>query len=113
MSEWDEWVHVTTAGATSRQVGQRIGHSHTTALAWMREPTPQHAIGLALAYNADILGALVAVGLLTHEEAERLNLDKALAKLSSIKLTGELYRRAVAQARRHAEELDVFDEQRH
>ena len=112
MSEWDEWVEKTTAGDTSREVGDKIGHSHTTALKWMHEPTPQHAIGLALAYNSDILGALVAVGLLSQEEADRLNLDKALAKLSSIKLTGELYRRAVAQAKRHAQDLDVFDEER-
>jgi len=61
VSEWDEWVEKTTAGDTSREVGDKIGHSHTTALKWMHEPTPQHAIGLALAYNSDILGGCGAI----------------------------------------------------
>ena len=95
MSGWAEWVSRVTRGETSRQVGERIGHSHSTALRWMRDPSPDQVISLAVAYNADVVEALVAAGWLAEGDVGLLNLDVTLRRLSSVKLTRELYRRAV------------------
>ena len=98
MSEWTEWVERVTSGGTSRQVGERIGHSHTTALRWMHDGAPPEAvIALALAYDADVFEALVAAGWLRREDVAGLNIETALRRLSSVRLTRELYRRALAK----------------
>lgn len=111
MSDWEDWVRKATGGATSRQVGQRIGHSHTTALKWMRDgASPEAVIALAVAYNADVIGALVAAGWLPAEDVANLNFDAALRRLSSVKLTAEIHRRAIANAKEH--NPDVFDQHR-
>jgi hypothetical protein len=107
MSDWDEWVRRTTAGATSRQVAERIGRSHTTALKWMHRPTPEHVIGLAVAYNADLIAALVAAGMLPAEDVKNLNLDATLKSTPTVKLAAELYRRALAHSK--STEQSVFD----
>lgn len=96
MSEWTEWVARVTGGETSRQVGERIGRSHTTALRWMRDgASPEAVIGLALAYEADVVEALVVSGWLAAKDVRRLNLGLALRQLPPTNLTGELHRRAV------------------
>lgn len=95
MSDWEAWVRVTTNRATSRQIGQRIGRSHTTALKWMHDPvSPEAVIALARAYNADLLRAFVAAGWLDEADLQ-LTMEEALQKVASHKLTGELHRRAV------------------
>ena len=95
VSEWTEWVARVTRGETSRQVGERIGHSHTTALRWMHDgASPEAVIGLALAYDADVVEALVVSGWLEAKDVRRLNLDSALRQLPPTHLTGELHRRA-------------------
>lgn len=107
MSEWEDWVKATTNGATSRQVAERIGHSHTTALKWMHDgATVEAVINLAIAYDADVIQALVAAGWLKRELVGDLNLDAALRKLSSVKLTAELYRRARAHEMKRERECD-------
>lgn len=108
MSEWDDWVRKTTNNATSREVGERIGRSHTTALKWMHSPTPEHVIRLAVAYNADLIAGLVAAGLLPEADAANLNLDRTLKSQPTVKLAAELYRRALATSRKH--NPTVFDE---
>lgn len=113
MSAWEEYVHRITGGASQRDVGDRIGHSHTTARRWMSDgATPQQVIALAVAYNADILEALVAAGWLAEDDVKNVNLDGVLRKLSAVKLTAELYRRATEQEerRRRTKQPSVFDE---
>ena len=108
MSEWEEWVRRTTGGATSRQVAERIGHSHTTALKWMHDgATVEAVLSLAIAFDAEPIQALVAAGWLRRELVGNLNLDGALRRLSSVKLAGELYRRL-----QEDREPGVFDENR-
>lgn len=110
MSEWEDWVKRTTRGATSRQVADRIGHSHTTALKWMHDGASVDAvISLAIAYDADPIQAMVAAGWLKRELVGNLNLDGALKRLSSVKLAGELYRRAREHEGQAGRAPDVFD----
>lgn len=114
MTEWEAWVRHITGGATSRQVGAKIGHSHTTALKWMHDPvSPEAVITLARAYHADLLRAFVAAGWLDEKDLQ-LTMDEALQKVASVKLTAELHRRAVrAYEKLRAEvDKDVFDEHR-
>lgn len=99
---WAEWVRLTTRDATSRQVGQRIGHSHTTALKWMRDPSPEAVIAFAVAYDADVITALVAAGWLNDVDESEAAI---IRKLPTVKLTAELHRRAVVLAKRRHLEL--------
>lgn len=99
---WAEWVRLTTGDATSRQVGRRIGHSHTTALKWMRDPSPEAVIAFALAYDADVITALVAAGWLNDVDESEAAI---IRKLSTVKLTAELHRRAIAYAKRRNLEM--------
>lgn len=100
MSDWEAWVTKVTGGATARQVAERIGKSHTTALRWMHNGTsPEQVIAFAIAYNADIIQALVAAGWISESDLENLNLASALRSLTEVELAGELYRRALAQQR--------------
>lgn len=114
MNEWQAWVQRVTGGATSRQVGARIGHSHTTALKWMHDPvSPEAVIALARAYKADVLRAFVAAGWLDERDLE-LSIDEALQKVATVNLTAELHRRATQAYERYrkAYQGDVFDEPR-
>lgn len=114
MDKWQDWVRETIGDDRSRQVGKRIGRSHTTALQWMREPTsPEAVITLARAYNADLLQAFVAAGWLEESDL-RMTVDEALRKVASVRLTGELHRRAMQSYERMRSEVygDVFDEAR-
>jgi hypothetical protein len=73
--------------------------------------TPEAVIELAIAYNADPIQAMVAAGWLRADLVKDLNLDGALRKLSSVKLTAELHRRAVQADRpRHRSVFDGEDE---
>jgi hypothetical protein len=105
MSAWEEYAHRITGGASQREVGERIGHSHATARRWMSDgATPQQVIALALAYDADVLEALAAAGWLDPAEIENVNLSRTLRRMSSVALTKELYRRAlVKEGRRHGD----------
>lgn len=110
MGGWEEYAHRITGGLSQREVGERIGHSHATARRWMSDgATPAQVIALALAFDADVIEALVAAGWLEAHEVAGLNIDSALQALSSVKLTAELYRRARAaealRARRRETEL--------
>lgn len=97
MSEWELYVHRITGGASQREVGERIGHSHTTARRWMSDKaTPEQVIALAVAYEADVIEALVAAGWLAAGDVENLNVDMVLRRLSAVRLTGELHRRAIS-----------------
>jgi hypothetical protein len=96
--EWTVWVRETTGDAPSRAVAERIGRSHTTALKWMRDPTLEAVIAFALAYDADVITALVAAGWLNSVDESQANIVR---NLSTVKLTAELHRRAVVHARRH------------
>lgn len=99
MSAWEVYVARITRGASQREVGLRIGHSHTTARRWMSDrATPEQVIGLAVAYDADVIEALVAAGWLDVADVEDLNVDTILRKLSSLRLTRELYRRALVKS---------------
>lgn len=110
MSTWTDWVQQTTGGDSSRAVGKRIGHSHTTALKWMHEPvSPEAVIALARAYNADVLRAFVAAGWLDQGDLQ-LSFEDAIKKVAMVKLTAELHRRAKALGA--AVDEDVFSELR-
>jgi hypothetical protein len=69
--------------------------------------SPQAVIALAIAYNQDVIQALVAAGWLRADLVGNLNLDGALKTLSTVKLTAEIHRRAQTAAREHA--ADPFD----
>jgi len=104
MSEWEKWVHKVTEGASSREVGERIGHSHTTALRWMKDgASPEAVIALALAYQADPIQAMVAAGWLRADLVKDLNLDGALKSLSTLKLAAEVHRRVAEATANHGE----------
>lgn len=97
MGAWEVYAHRITGGLSQREVGERIGHSHATARRWMSDgATPGQVIALAVAFDADVIEALVAAGWLDAGEVAGLNIDSALQALSSVKLTAELYRRAKA-----------------
>jgi hypothetical protein len=59
--------------------------------------TPEMVIGLAVAYDADVLEGLVAAGWLAAGDVRRLNLESALRQMPGTRLTGELHRRALEQ----------------
>lgn len=100
VSEWTDWVARVTGGETSRQVGERIGRSHTTALRWMHDGAgPEAVIALAVAYEADVIEALVVSGWLAAKDVPHLNLGSALRELPPTNLTAELHRRAVLAER--------------
>lgn len=99
--QWDIWVRETTGNASSRAVAERIGRSHTTALKWMRDPSPEAVIAFALAYDVNVVEALVAAGWLNSMDESQQNL---LRHLSSVKLTAELHRRALNHAKRHPQD---------
>lgn len=96
--EWAAWVRETTHDAPSREVAKRISRSHTTALKWMHDPTLEAAISFALAYDADVITALVAAGWFNSVDESQANI---LRSLPSVKLTAELHRRALLHARHH------------
>lgn len=97
--KWDDWVRETTGGASSREVAKRIERSHTTAAKWMHgDPPIEAVIAFALAYDVDVIAALVAAGWLNDMDESQANV---IRHISSVKLTAELHRRAVAYARHH------------
>jgi hypothetical protein len=92
--QWAKWVRETTGGASSRVVAGRIDRSHTTALKWMHDPSPEAVMAFAHAYGANVIEALIAAGWLNDvEESERA----IVRKLPSVKLAAELYRRALVR----------------
>lgn len=109
-TSWERWVREVTEGASSRAVGERIGKSHTTALAWMGHPTPESAIMLAVAYRANPIEALTVAGFLTNGELTATDPDAELKDIPSVRLTAELYRRARESERVHGRpERDAFE----
>lgn len=96
--KWVQWVRDTTGGAPSRAVADKIGRSHTTALKWMHdEPAPEAVIAFAVAYDTDVIAALVAAGWLNNVDEDTAAI---LRTTPTLKLTAELHRRAQVYARR-------------
>jgi hypothetical protein len=60
------------------------------------EPAPEAVIAFAMAYEADVIQALVAAGWLNDLDDTQAAIVRSL---SSVKLTAELHRRAQVYAR--------------
>jgi len=95
--EWVSWVNVTTRGASNRAIAARIGRSHTTVSRWLRDGGSADAvIAIAVGYGAPVVRALVDMGYLRPEDAERVNITDVLRTVPNVALTAEVHRRAVA-----------------
>lgn len=107
MDTWDQWVREVVDGDHTRAIGERIGKSHTTAGTWLRKPTPESAIMLAIAYQADPIEALAAAGFLSDGHLVTTEPDAELKDIPSVRLTAELYRRArLADERRREDPFE-------
>jgi hypothetical protein len=90
------WVAVATGGASARQIGLRVGKSHTTVLRWLNDGTPPRAaILIAIAYRADPFAALIAADVIDEGEIPALASLTPLNRVPQVRLTAELHRRAL------------------
>jgi len=88
-----------TNSASFRQMGTHSGINHSTIrrqLIGEGEPTAQLVVGLARAYNGNVLDALVAAGFITEEEAGSPNLAAALRDATDLELAQEIVNRSAA-----------------
>lgn len=100
--KWVEWLRAVTDGDSSRVIAEKVSRSHSTVLRWMHSDVPPEVVmTIALAYNADIVSSLVAVGWLRKEDLAELNLEDTLQALPTVRLTAELHRRALLNYRQH------------
>jgi hypothetical protein len=78
-------------------------------LKWLRSPTPESAILLAVAFRANPIDALAAAGFLSDGDTLVSEPDPELEAIPSVRLTAELYRRARAEDHKRLQaNLDPF-----
>lgn len=98
---WGDWFERITNGAGSRPIGQRVGRSHTTVQNWKKgHRKAEAAILISLAYDADLLEALVAAGVLSSGDVDRASLKATVRRVPGVTLTAELHRRELERSRR-------------
>lgn len=94
---WAKFVRVATRGDSQGAIARRTGINQTTISRWLasdnrHHPDARSAVHLARSYNVDPLRALVELGLLSDEEAQRTERPDALS-FTTKELLDELARR--------------------
>lgn len=109
MSNAQTWYRSVVGDDAENAVAQRSGVRQTTLNRQLRQDTlsAESAVKIARAYGADLLEALVAVGLIKAPEAVeiRANVDidrilaaEGLARATDVELAQEILRRARSEA---------------
>jgi transcriptional regulator with XRE-family HTH domain len=70
-TRWARYVRRTSGDAGGSEIEQKTGIGQSTVSRWFTgtTPSPAHAARFAQAYGANVLGAFVAAGFLTEDEA--------------------------------------------
>lgn len=91
----NEWVHATTAGDSARRIARTAGLPPRSVANWAdKNRFPAEAvIGIAVAYGAHPVGALVATGYLDAKYAEQVDPVTVLRTISEDALADEVLRR--------------------
>lgn len=88
------WISATTSGASGRQIAAASGISNATIAYQLKSGVqPATVVAIARAYGASPLSGLVALGLITEEEAAAGNIEEALRKVTDVALADEILRR--------------------
>lgn len=96
MQEIEQWLIEVSSGQTLRQVAIDAGISIPTLSRQVRESslTPENVVRIARHYGRSPLSGLVAIGLLTEEEAARVNPEDLIKHVQWDDLMREMIRRS-------------------
>ena len=94
----NDWYTETVSGDSVNRVAQRSGIAQTTLNGQRKAGrlTAETVAAIAVAYDRDVLDALVIAGLITHEQIKRHGVRAALEAATDQELSDEVWRRMSA-----------------
>jgi hypothetical protein len=94
--ELEEWLAEVVGDASSREMGTRLDINHATVARHLAEDIPPAPtlIGLARAYDANPVDALIAAGWITTDEVQGAGGGPGMRQASETSLLLELLRRS-------------------
>lgn len=111
-----QWLEVVAPSASNGAVADRAGISRATLNRQVErgQLSPEVAVAVARAYDVPVLPGLVAVGLISEEEAglkDRMGLEEALRSVDDHGLIAEVLRRVDGGAGLHEMLHSPLDEE--
>jgi transcriptional regulator with XRE-family HTH domain len=95
---WAQWLNRITDGATQDEVALKVGVSRSTVARWGRRArvAPETIIAIAVAFDADPVGGLLAGKWMTMDQLSREGAAVALRYIPSAMIVAELHERMVS-----------------